>query len=111
MPLHDFFEQAYWAFSYSRVHSLLLDTLYFLFAFCIAFKMAWVIRQTSEVGGLTVRFMRFFGAAVAVVIMSKSILRFHGGDPASSLDVIREALWCGFMAYAIAWNKERLGKL
>lgn len=90
---------------------MFLDLAYFVVATCIAFKMAWILRQTAEVHGRSLHLMRFAGAAAAILIMGKAIGRFWGGDAASILDVSREAFWCLFLAYAIAWFHRRLGKL
>lgn len=89
---------------------LVLNTMYFMAAICIMYKMAWIARMTGHIDGWRILGLRLTGALVALIILAKASLRFADwGDPATLVDVARELSLCSFLFFSIAVLRLRTG--
>jgi hypothetical protein len=80
-----------------------------LTALCIAYKMAFIIRQVPAKGELAFKLLRVMAAAVGTMVLVKAYSRFQGGDPAQWFDITRDILWCGFLFSSIFVLRKKLG--
>jgi hypothetical protein len=92
------------------MHDRGLDIAYFLASLCIAYKIAWLNRQTFDLATSSARLMRWSGIAMALLVLAKSLRLFAGGEAATLLDVARELALCGFLFSAIAHRHRRTGR-
>lgn len=88
-----------------------LNTLYFIAATCVAYKLAFLIRQVADVMTPSMLVFRWAAFAVAGMVMFKATSRvLPGGDPATVLDILRELSWCAVLAALIFHMKNFTGR-
>jgi hypothetical protein len=78
-----------------------MNLAYGLLAMCITYKMAFIICQIPKGVKYSYSLLRLCAATVATLISAKAYFRFQGGDPATWIDLLREASWCGFLFMAM----------
>lgn len=89
-----------------------MNIMYGVAAICISLKLAYIGRQVSvsdDIPAWQSLWLRVAAALTGSAILWKATMRFHGGDQAYLIDVVREFSWCGFLAAAIVILKSRFG--
>lgn len=93
-----------------ELHQAFINVVYYLIAMCVAYKLAFILRQTCHCKALSMIALRIFAFLLAAAVMVKAFYRFEGGDPAGWFDIGRELMLCGFLASTIFMLKNRFGR-
>lgn len=80
-----------------------MDVVYLAVAVCVVYKLAWIIRQVSDIEGFAAQALRASAFVLGCIMLLRAGTRFLTiDDPAEWLDCARELGWCAFLASAIA---------
>ena len=94
----------------TELHQEFINVVYYLIAMCVAYKLAFILRQTCDCTARPMIALRIFAFLLAGAVMVKALYRFEGEDPATWFDIGRELMLCGFLASAIFILKNRFGR-